>query len=195
MLTCSNMGNRVLLLDLWDSNRQWLPGYKVALLACFPIKLQICAYLVRPLIGGKSVLQDLKFVPLTGPVSVNSGCSLKGTYIVSAVVAVDVLHPSIKKAGLENWFGLANCCCPLWIFFFFSWFYLKALELCLILISLTTFVRQKLIKLSFHQLESFWAVIHVGSTFVDAFRSTLNHALAALLLVLALLGCLIWYWV
>lgn len=96
------MGNRVLLLDLWDSNRQWLPGYKVALLACFPIKLQICAYLVRPLIGGKSVLQDLKFVPLTGPVSVNSGCSLKGTYIVSAVVAVDVLHPSIKKAGLEN---------------------------------------------------------------------------------------------
>lgn len=65
------MGNRVLLLDLWGGNRQWLPGYKVAVLACFPIKLQICAYLVRLLIGRKSVLQDLKFVPLTGHVPVN----------------------------------------------------------------------------------------------------------------------------
>lgn len=31
-ITCSNMGDRLLQLDLWGSNRQQLPGYKVALL-------------------------------------------------------------------------------------------------------------------------------------------------------------------
>lgn len=94
------MGNRVLLLDLWGSNRQQLPGYKVALLACFPIKLQICACLVRLLMGGKTVLQDLKLVPLRRHVPVNLRWSLEGTYLASAVVAV--LHPSVKKAGLES---------------------------------------------------------------------------------------------
>lgn len=38
-------------------------------------------------------------------------------------------------------------------------------------------------------------MIHVVSTFVDALRGTLNHAVAALLLVLVLLGCLISYWI
>lgn len=153
MPTCSNMGNRVLLLYLWGSNRQRLPGYKVTLLASFPIKLQICECLVRLLMGGKIVLQDLKLVPLQRHVPVNSGCSQEGTSVALAVVAV--LHLGIKKAGLESWFGLANCCCPLWIFFpGFIWRPVT-LELCLILISLATFVRQKLIKLSFHQLGIF----------------------------------------
>lgn len=58
------MGSRVLLLDLWGSNRQRSPGCKVALLACFPTKLEICACSARLLIGGKTVLQDLKLVAL-----------------------------------------------------------------------------------------------------------------------------------
>lgn len=73
------MGNRVLLLDLWGSNRQQLPGYKVAPLVCFSIKLQICAYLVRLLMGGKTVLQDLKLVSLQRHIPVNSGYFLEGT--------------------------------------------------------------------------------------------------------------------
>lgn len=31
MPTCSSMSDRLLQLDLWDSNKQLLPGYKVAL--------------------------------------------------------------------------------------------------------------------------------------------------------------------
>ena len=50
--------------------------------------------------GGKTVLLDLKLVPLQRHVPVNSGCSLEGTHLASAVMAV--LHLSIKKAGLES---------------------------------------------------------------------------------------------
>lgn len=57
------MSSRVLLLDLWGSNRRRLPGCEVAL-ACFAIKLEICARSARLLIGGKTVLQDLKLVAL-----------------------------------------------------------------------------------------------------------------------------------
>lgn len=41
VITCLHMGDRLLQLDLWGSNRQQLPGYKVALLGCFPTKLQV----------------------------------------------------------------------------------------------------------------------------------------------------------
>lgn len=50
--------------------------------------------------GGKTVLQDLKLVPLQRHVPVNSGCSQEGTSVALAVVAV--LHLGIKKAGLES---------------------------------------------------------------------------------------------
>lgn len=142
MPTYSNMGDRLLQLDLWGSDRQQLPGYKVALLGCFPTKLQIWVFLVRLLMGGKTVLQDLELVSLWRHFPVNSGCPLESSCLASAVVAV--LHLSIKEAGLESWFGFTNCGCPLWLFVFsgFIWGPVT-LKLCLILISLTTFVRQK----------------------------------------------------